>query len=74
MEKPKMPRFSSDVRDYSIFRADFKHAIDTRYSKRDAFSLLRTSLQGRPLDLIKGIGTDLRVLRQFQLYMIYLVF
>ena len=53
-----MPRFSSDVRDYSIFRADFKHAIDTRYSKRDAFSLLRTSLQGRPLDLIKGIGTD----------------
>ena len=58
MEKPKMPRFSGDVRDYAIFRADFKHAIDTRYSKRDAISLLRTSLQGRPLDLIKGIGTD----------------
>ena len=30
-----MPRFSGDVRDYAIFRADFKHAIDTRYSKRD---------------------------------------
>ena len=58
MEKPKMPRFSGDVRDYAIFRADFKHANDTRYSKRDAISLLRTSLQGRPLDLIKGIGTD----------------
>lgn len=25
---------------------------------RDAISLLRTSLQGRPLELIKGIGTD----------------
>ena len=53
-----MPRFSSDVRDYAIFRADFKHAIDSRYSKRDAISLLRSSLQGRPLDLIRGIGTD----------------
>ena len=58
MEKPKMPRFNGDVRDYAIFRADFKHAVDTRYGKRDAISLLRTSLQGRPLELIKGIGTD----------------
>lgn len=53
-----MPRFSGDVRDYAIFRADFKHAIDSRYNKRDAISLLRLSLQGRPLDLIRGIGTD----------------
>ena len=58
MEKPKMPRFAGDVRDYAIFRSDFKHAVDSRYSKRDAISLLRTSLQGRPLDLIKGIGAD----------------
>ena len=58
MEKPKMPRFAGDVRDYTIFRSDFKHAVDTRYTKRDAISLLRTSLQGRPLELIKGIGTD----------------
>ena len=58
MEKPKMPRFTGDVRDYAIFRSDFKHAVDSRYSKRDAISLLRTSLQGRPLYLIKGIGTD----------------
>ena len=58
MEKPKIPRFAGDVRDYAIFRSDFKHAVDSRYSKRDAISLLRTSLQGRPLDLIKGIGTD----------------
>lgn len=58
MEKPKMPRFAGDVRDYAIFRSNFKHAVDSRYSKRDAISFLRTSLQGRPLDLIKGIGTD----------------
>ncbi len=58
MEKPKMPRFAGDVRDYVIFRADFKHAVDSRYSKRDCMSLLRTSLNGKPLELIKGIGSD----------------
>ena len=58
MEKPKMSRFSGDVRDYVIFRADFRHAVDSRFSKRDAISLLRTSLSGRPLELIKGIGSD----------------
>ena len=42
VEKPKLPRFSGDVRDYFIFRADFKYAIDSRYNKRDAVSLLRT--------------------------------
>ena len=30
MEKPKMPKFSGDVREYAIFRSDFKHAIDAR--------------------------------------------
>ena len=58
MEKPKMPKFSGDVREYAIFRSDFKHAIDARYSKRDAITFLRTCLQGKPLDLIKGIGSD----------------
>lgn len=58
MEKPKMPRFAGDVRDYTIFRSDFRHVVDTRHSKRDAISLLRTYLQGRPLELIKGIGAD----------------
>ena len=28
MEKPKLPRFSGDVREYSIFRDDFKHVIE----------------------------------------------
>ena len=58
MEKPKMPKFSGDVREYAIFRADFKHTIETRYSKRDAMTILRTCLVGRPLELIKGIGSD----------------
>ena len=58
MEKPKMPKFTGDVREYAIFRADFKHAIESRYSKRDSITFLRACLQKQPLDLIKGIGSD----------------
>ena len=58
MEKPKMPKFTGDVRDYAIFRADFKHAIESKYSKRDAITFLRTCLQDKPLELIKGISSD----------------
>ena len=58
MEKPKLPRFSGDVREYSIFRDNFKHAIEARYSKRDTMTYLRACLQGKPLELIKGIGND----------------
>ena len=58
MEKPKMPKFTGDVREYAIFRADFKHAIESRYSKRDSITLLRACLQGQTLGLIKGIGSD----------------
>ena len=58
LEKPKMPKFSGDVREYAIFRSDFKHAVEARYTKRDAITFLRTCLQGKPLDLIKGIGSD----------------
>lgn len=58
MEKPKMPKFSGDVREYAIFRSDFKHAIESKYSKRDLITILRTCLQDKPLELIKGIGTD----------------
>ena len=42
MEKPKMPKFFGDVREYAIFKADFKYAIESRYSKRDAITFLRT--------------------------------
>ena len=58
MEKPKMPKFSGDVREYATFRADFKHTIETRYSKRDCLTYLHICQQGRPLELITGIGTD----------------
>ena len=58
MEKPKMPKFVGDVREYAIFRVDFKHAIESRYSKRDSITFLRACLQGKPLDLIRGIGSD----------------
>ena len=58
MEKPKMPKFTGDVREYAIFRADFKYAIEARYSKRDAMTFLRTCLENKPLELIKRIGSD----------------
>lgn len=58
MEKPKLPKFSRDIREYAMFKADFKHAIESRYYKRDAVTFLRTCLNGRPLELIKGIGTN----------------
>ena len=58
LEKPKLPMFSGDVREYAIFKADFKHAIESRYSKRDAITMLRTCLKEKPLELIKGIGSD----------------
>ena len=32
MKKPKLPKFSGDVREYMIFHADFKHAIESRYT------------------------------------------
>ena len=30
MEKPKMPKFSGDIREYAIFKADFKHVIESK--------------------------------------------
>ena len=74
MEKPKLPRFAGDVRDYAIFKAHFKHIVEARYGKREAITILRLHaillwlhvfhillsicLQGKPLDMIKGIGQD----------------
>ena len=58
IEKPKMPRFHGDVRDYAIFKSDFKHIIGTKYNNRDAITLLRSALTGKPLEMIKGIGLD----------------
>ena len=58
MEKPKLTQFSGDVREYVIFRAEFKHEIESWYTKRDAITLLRTCLTDKPLDLIRGIASD----------------
>ena len=58
MEKPKMPKFSGDVREFAIFKADFKHLVEARYHKRDSITILRASLNGKPLELIRGIGQD----------------
>ena len=58
LEKPKLPKFTGDVREYAIFRSDWKHIVDTRYAERDAITLLRANLSDKPLELIKGIGTD----------------
>ena len=40
-----------------FFRADIKHAVETRCSKRDTITLLCTCLKENPLQLIKGIGS-----------------
>ena len=29
LEKPKLPKFTGDVREYAIFRSDWKHTVDT---------------------------------------------
>ena len=40
-----------------MFRTDFKHVVESRYSERDAITILRASLEGKPLELI-GIRCD----------------
>ena len=49
---------SLDVTEYGIFKSDFNHIIGTKYTNRDAITLLRTALTGKPLEMIKGIGSD----------------
>ncbi|XP_041453627.1 uncharacterized protein LOC121406824 [Lytechinus variegatus] len=58
VEKPKLPKFAGDVRDYEIFKSDFVHMVDSRYGKRDAMTILRSCLVGRAHELIQGIGQD----------------
>lgn len=58
--RPKLPKFSGDVRDYSEFKSDFKYMIESRYHERDSVTLLRSALVGKPLDLVKGLGQDYR--------------
>ena len=59
VEKPKLPKFSGNIREYAMFKSDFKHIVHSKYSKRDAITLLRTCLVGKPLQLIQGLGNGL---------------
>ncbi|XP_030832678.1 uncharacterized protein LOC105444283 [Strongylocentrotus purpuratus] len=58
IERPRLPKFSGDIREYCIFKSDFEHVIGSRCSSRDAMMILRSCLQGKPLQLIQGIGQD----------------
>ncbi|XP_077864774.1 uncharacterized protein LOC144350466 [Saccoglossus kowalevskii] len=58
IQKPNLPVFAGDVREYWTFREDFRHMVDPLYDDRNAISILRTSLTGKPLEMLKGIGTD----------------
>ncbi|XP_063960332.1 uncharacterized protein LOC129280086 [Lytechinus pictus] len=70
MEKPKMPTFNGNVRDYCIFKADFQHALGEVFDERDALMILRSCLQGKPLQMIQGIGRDFKAAWE-QLDMVY---
>ena len=61
VEKPKLPKFSGNIREYAMFKSDFKHIVHSKYSKRDPITLLSTCLVGKPLQLIQGLGNDLEV-------------
>ncbi|XP_028413823.1 uncharacterized protein LOC114536670 [Dendronephthya gigantea] len=58
-EKAKLPVFSGDVRQYFIFKSDFKHAVEAQYSERDTLTVLRSCLSSEPAKLIEGISSDL---------------
>ena len=58
LEKPKLPKFAGDVRDYNIFRSDFEHFIGGKYSERDSIAVLRSCLSGKPFEIIRGVGTN----------------
>ena len=45
MQKLKLPKYAGDVREYTIFKVDFKHAIEARYNKRDSITFFRACLQ-----------------------------
>ena len=49
------------IREYAMFKSDLKYTVHSKYSKRDAITILRTCLVGKPLNLIQGLGNDLEV-------------
>ena len=59
-EKPKLPKFDGDIRQYFIFKSDFQHAIEAHCSERDTLTILRSCLNAQPAKLIEGISSDLK--------------
>ena len=53
------PDLVGNIREYVLFKSDFKQIVDNKYSTRDAITLLRTCLVGKPLQRIQGLGNDL---------------
>ena len=64
-EKPKLPNFNGDVRKYFIFKDDFKHAVESRYTERDAITILRSCLGTEPAKLVEGICNDLKIVWRY---------
>ena len=54
-----MPTFYGDVRKYFIFKDDFKHALESHCSERDAITVLHSCLGPEPAKLVEGLCTDL---------------
>ena len=53
------------MREYAKLQSDFKHAIEARYTKRDAITMLSTCLKDKPLEVIKGICSDYEVVWRY---------
>ena len=54
-EKSKLSVFTGDIRQYFIFKSDFKRAVEPQYSERDTLTVLRSCLSSEPAKLIEGI-------------------
>ena len=55
IEKLKLPKFKGDVREYNIFKTDFLR-LSSSYSERDAITLLRSCLEGKPAENLRGVS------------------
>ena len=61
MEKPKMLKFSGRCkREFSLFKADFKHMVDVWFSKRDAIAYNSHSMPTR-----LSVRDDKRICQDF---------
>jgi hypothetical protein len=58
VEKSKLPEFTGDIRVYFIFKEDFKQFVEPQFPEREAVTILRGSLKGKPFELIGGLGQD----------------